>query len=63
MSRLLRRLHAKLVIAFIGGVLLQQGCTAALPTPNELAADIVGGLVTSFLNQTIQQAVNTLFQV
>jgi hypothetical protein len=63
MSRLYRRLHAKLAIALIGGVLVQEGCSAALPTPNELAADVVGGLIVSFINQTIQQAINTLFQV
>jgi hypothetical protein len=63
MSRLYRHLYTKLTIALIGGVLVQQGCSTALPTPNELAADVVGGLIVSFINQTIQQAINTFFQV
>jgi hypothetical protein len=63
MFRAYRRLQVRLAIALIGGVLAQQGCSTALPTPNELAADVVGGLIVSFVNQTIQQAINTLFQV
>ncbi|MFQ6048053.1 MAG: hypothetical protein ACE5K7_01660 [Phycisphaerae bacterium] len=55
-----QRLRCGLVALAAGGGLLLQGCPQTLPEPNEVAAQIVSGLINTFLNQAIQDAISQL---
>ncbi|HUW84002.1 MAG TPA: hypothetical protein VMZ31_14555 [Phycisphaerae bacterium] len=46
-----------------GGVLLAEGCTYAGVQANETAASVVSGLLISFINGWVAQAINSLLGV
>ena len=46
-----------------GGTLLAEGCTCAGVQANETAASVVSGLLVSFINSWLAQAVNSLLGV
>jgi len=54
------RAWTRLLVVLVGGGMLLEGCAGATLEPREVAAEVVSGLLTSFLNQSIQQAIDGL---
>ena len=49
-----------MLVGLVGGGVLLEGCAGATLEPREVAAEAVSGLLISFLNQNIQQAIEGL---
>ncbi len=54
------RAWTRLLVGLVGGGVLLEGCAGATLEPREVAAQAVSGLLISFLNQNIQQAIEGL---